>query len=341
MARLQIDMLPVGDSDALIVECQQDGAPAVVVIDGGRNWEDGNRLLRQVQVYYGGRIDHLVLSHIDADHAAGQLHIVESTEPGDIGQAWVHDLSAHGVDTERAVELADRLAREAQSSAVRSVAEHLSASVRITNELLRVLRERGIEVKEPFADGPTDTIGPFKVLGPTRRFFEECVAFFDDISLLSEMVETGVSFRRRQTASKGPAHHDEVLSSAVDDPQTEKQSSLIMRLDYDGERYLFTGDAGRRAFAAVSDREAMRNLHLLKVPNHGSKHNLDPDLLDLFRPALAYVSASGIGLDPHPALLEALERRGATVYTTARSGNVWHRRGDVPPRTGYRSSKPR
>ncbi len=85
----------------------------------------------------------------------------------------------------------------------------------------------------------------------------------------------------------------------------------------------------------------MRNLHWLQVPNHGSKNNLTPELLDLFRPALAYISCSGIGLQPHPDLLRALESRGAAVYTTSRSGNVWHRRGDVPARKGFETQRAR
>ena len=69
MARLQIDMLPVGDADAFIVEVQLDGPPEVFLIDGGKDWEDGDRVLRQLDAYYGGRIDHLILSHADVEHA--------------------------------------------------------------------------------------------------------------------------------------------------------------------------------------------------------------------------------------------------------------------------------
>jgi beta-lactamase superfamily II metal-dependent hydrolase len=173
-------------------------------------------------------------------------------------------------------------------------------------------------------------------------FFEQCVKFYDDIELLDKMVEAGILFVRGSASSvTGPTYFDQSLAEAIDDPQTQKQASLILLLDYEGDRYLFTGDAGKRAFAAVADREKMRNLHWLQVPNHGSKHNLSPELLDLFRPALAYISCSGIGLQPHPDLMRALESRGVAVYTTSQSGNVWHRRGDVAARTGFQEHKPR
>jgi beta-lactamase superfamily II metal-dependent hydrolase len=180
------------------------------------------------------------------------------------------------------------------------------------------------------------------VLAPTVAFFEECVKFYDDEGLFDRMVEAGIAFARGSASTAtGPTYYDEVLSEAVDDPQTQKQASLILLLNYQGDRYLFAGDAGKRAFTAVADKERMRNLHFLQVPNHGSKHNLTPQLLDLFRPALAYISCSGIGLQPHPDLIHALENRGSCVYTTSQSGNVWHRRGDVPARQGFETQKPR
>ena len=341
MARLQIDMLPVGDSNAVLVEVADGGEPVVALIDGGRNWQDGERVLRQLNAYYANRIDHLILSHIDVDHTMGLLHIVEALEEDRIGCAWVQDLSEHGVDVERAVALARKTADDAESSVVRSVATHLADSVETAQRLIAVLRKKGIPVKEACADH-TDRIGPFEVLAPTVAFFEDCVKFYDNVEHLDEMVEAGISFARGAASTAvGPTYFDESLADAIDNPETQKQASLILLLTYEGDRYLFTGDAGRRAFDAVADKEKMRNLHWLQVPNHGSKHNLSPDLLDLFRPALAYISASGIGIDPHADLLRALESRGVAVYTTSKSGNVWHRRGDVPARKGYETQKPR
>ncbi len=341
MSLLQIDMLPVGDSNAFLVEVQTEGERTVALLGGGRTWEDGDRVLRYLDAYYGGRIDHMILSHIDSEHARGQLHIAESLDKERLGCAWVQDVGRHGVDVQRATALARKAADEARSSVVRSVANHLADSVESVQRLIDALKEKDIPVKEAFADG-TNRIGPFEVLAPTVAFFEECVKFYDDVEMLDRMVEAGISFARGSAAPPtGPTYYDEALAEAVDDPQTQKQASLILLLTYEGDRYLFTGDAGKSAFARVADREKMRNLHWLQVPNHGSKHNLTPELLDLFRPALAYISCSGIGLQPHPDLLRALESRGAAVYTTSQSGNVWHRRGDVPARRGFGTQRAR
>jgi len=339
MARLQIDMLPVGDSDAFLVEVQSDGAPEVILIDGGKNWEDGERVLRQLEAYYGGRVDHLVLSHIDADHVGGLLHIVENLEPDRLGQAWVHDVSKHGVVTEAAVKIARELAQEAQSTAVRDVATHMADSVEGVARLIEALTAKGVPVQEPFANG-TNRIGPFEVLGPTERFFTECIGFFSDPDMLGAIVEQGISLRRRKSAGVGPAAPDEAIREAADDPVTTRQASLIMLLEYEGDRYLFAGDAGRMGFRACPGLEKARGLHWLKVPNHGAPNNLSPELLDMLHPALAYISTAGVGINPHPALVAALESRGAVIYTTARSGNVWHRRGDVPPRAGFETRRP-
>ncbi len=339
MARLQIDMLPVGDADAFIVEVGLDGTSETILIDGGKDWEDGERVLRQLDAYYERQIDHLIVSHIDAEHVGGLLHVVEQLGPGQIAQAWVHDLSRHGVGVRQAVKAARRLAGDAKSEAVRAVATHMADSIEATQRLIEALRAKGVPVNEAFADG-ANRIGPFEVLGPTQAYLAECVGFFSDERMLSRMVEEGIAFRRRKTAGMGPAAPDVVLAEAVDDPETARQASLILLLEYEGDRYLFTGDAGRAGFAACPDLERARDLHLLKVPNHGSKHNVSPDLLDLFRPKLAYISASGVGINPHPDVVTALKARGAAIYSTSNTGNVWHHRGEVPPRTGFDTHRP-
>ena len=106
MSSLQIDMLPVGDSGAFLVEVAAEAKPTVALIGGGRNWEDGERVLRQLDAYYGGRIDHMILSHIDCEHAMGLLHVAEALDRDKIGCAWVQDISKHGVDPQRAIALA-------------------------------------------------------------------------------------------------------------------------------------------------------------------------------------------------------------------------------------------
>jgi len=332
-------MLPVGDADALIVEVELDGPRQVIVIDGGKNWEDGDRVLRQLDAYYGLHVDHLIVSHIDVDHAGGLLHVVENLQAGQIGQAWVYDLSRHGVPVRQAVKTARRLAQEAQSEAVRNVATHLADSVETNQRLIAALKAKGVDVREAFADRG-GRIGPFEILGPTEAFFRSCVSFYGDAKLLGGMVEEGISFRRRKTAGMGASAPDEVLAQSIDDPETDKQASVILLLEYEGDKYLFPGDAGRQGFTACPNLARARDLHWLKVPNHGSKHNLNPELLDLFKPRLAYISSSGMGINPHPDLVSALKNRGAVIYSTVFSGNVWHRRGDVPSRTGYETRRP-
>jgi len=339
MSRLQIDMLPVGDADAFVVEVQQNGSPEVFLIDGGKNWEDGERVLRQLDAYYGRRVDHLIASHIDVDHLGGLLHIVENLEPGQISQAWVQEPSGHGVGIRQATKMARRLAEEAESDAVRAVASHLADSVEANQRLIAALRAKGVNIQEAFADR-VNRIGPFQVLGPTETFFRRCVRFYSDVKMFSTMVEQGISFRRRKTAGMGPAAPDEVLAQAIDDPETEKQASLILLLEHEGDRYLFPGDAGREGFASCPELSKAGDLHWLKVPNHGSKHNLSPELLDLFKPRLAYISASGVGINPHPDLVTALKNRGTVLYSTSQGGNIWHRRGDVAPRVGFETRRP-
>ena len=149
---------------------------------------------------------------------------------------------------------------------MRSVASHLADSVETVQRLVDVLNKKGIPVREAFADR-TNRIGPFEVLAPTVAFFEECVKFYDNVEMLDEMVEAGISFARGMaTTATGPTYYDEVLAEAVDDPQTQKQASLVLLLTYEGDRYLFTGDAGKRAFAAIRTRSGCATCTCCRCP---------------------------------------------------------------------------
>ena len=71
----EIDFLPVGNGessgDAIAVRWGTPSGYQILVYDGGTR-ESGAALVDHVQQYYGTRrVDHVVSSHPDGDHASG------------------------------------------------------------------------------------------------------------------------------------------------------------------------------------------------------------------------------------------------------------------------------
>jgi len=90
--------------------------------------------------------------------------------------------------------------------------------------------------------------------------------------------------------------------------------SLVMELEVEGRRVLFTGDIEDRAEAHLLGE--VRPVDVLKVAHHGSRTSSDPDLVEALDPRLAVVSCgrwSRFG-HPHPNTLSTLA--GVPLYRT-------------------------
>lgn len=109
--------------------------------------------------------------------------------------------------------------------------------------------------------------------------------------------------------------------------------SLVLFAEAGGRRCLLTGDAESRTERRVAARLGSaiaetdpnrRPCDVLKVAHHGSKTSTTPALLAAARPRLALISAGVRNPYGHPApeVVARLERAGARVLRTDRSGAV-------------------
>lgn len=93
---IEIDFLEAGESgsgDAIAIRRRLNGRDWVYVVDGGYT-DDGSRLVDHIRRYYEDPhcINHLVLTHPDADHASGLQTIFEQmhVECLWMNRPWVH-----------------------------------------------------------------------------------------------------------------------------------------------------------------------------------------------------------------------------------------------------------
>ena len=88
----EIDFLEAGtksSGDAIALRYEEgNGAVSIHVVDGGYT-EDGDKLIKHIKKYYGdpGYIHNVVLTHPDADHAAGLTSVLVEFE---IGALWMN-----------------------------------------------------------------------------------------------------------------------------------------------------------------------------------------------------------------------------------------------------------
>ncbi len=314
----EVDFLPVenedqdggksGDAIAIHFTVHAEQRQAVVVIDGGRNYTT-DKLVNHIKEYYRTDVVDLIIStHPDADHLNGLAGVVEALN---VRELMIHQPRLHAADV--------------------SDFSNLEA----LDELLDTAKARDVLVTEPFT-GESRLGGQLTVLGPTSTYYEE---------LLAQQLWEAKSVAAAESASRGWWQRGiDLLERAVDrlpvetltdDGETSHRnnSSVITLLTLDGQRMLFTGDAGIPAMTAAADYyESTRRsfaafpLSFIQAPHHGSKRNLGPTILNriLGTPqsphassTIAFISSAKTApKHPSPKVVNALKRRGCFVGAT-------------------------
>ena len=101
-------------------------------------------------------------------------------------------------------------------------------------------------------------------------------------------------------------------------------TSVITKLNFGQNSFLFTGDAYQSVERKISNTEKDLTSDVLKVGHHGSKTSTAPDFLEKVKPQFAVIS---VGQDnkydhPHPETLETLSEYGIRVLRTDQLGDI-------------------
>ena len=325
----EIEMLNVGNADAIIIRYfNNEGTEYVVVIDAGNN-RDGKKIVDQINKYTTQKfIDLAICTHPDDDHIGGFFYIIENMR---IDKFWIHDPAKH-------VDISDVKRAITEASLTRKM-NKINESINNNIHLLEIIRKKGIDHEEPFR-GLSHPYIPLTVLGPSIPFYENLLKNFRDVKHLFEE-ETILEYDDKDDYDSDLEFLFESLSTTLDhsdDKSSENNSSAIIAFHPENnKKYLFTADTGPMALQDVVDNyfEWTKNLDWLDVPHHGSKKNLNSSLISHFAPKVAFVSGKGKRKYPSPAVVNALKKVGSKVCSTAKQkANILHR-SSIPIREGY------
>ncbi|WP_071925032.1 ComEC/Rec2 family competence protein [Luteibacter rhizovicinus] len=209
-----------------------------------------------------------------------------------------------------------------------------SFSTRDLEDAVLALRSRGLELEVEDVTGYTP-----EPLG---------VAVAGDGNLSARGASTAQHRDRRKFFQGFFVYLDQMLQRTIDDPQVDvpsredfdptgnpetnraisaalqlaaNQVSIVFR--YDGRKsFLFTGDADTSVFNRMSRQGHLLQADYLKVPHHGSRHNLDKKSLIAVDPKIAVVShdngkfARDPDSHPHMATIQLLGAHGVQTYYT-------------------------
>ncbi|MEE1013444.1 MAG: ComEC/Rec2 family competence protein [Clostridia bacterium] len=106
---------------------------------------------------------------------------------------------------------------------------------------------------------------------------------------------------------------------------TANNQSLVLRVDYGENRFLFTGDIEASAQAElVQEKKGQLSAQVLKVPHHGGESAVYRPFLEACHPQYAVIEVGMNNYYGHPSqkMLDGLTACGSTVYRTDLHGAV-------------------
>lgn len=330
---IEIDILDVGDGDAIFVTLFRKSERLLIVIDGGDRGHEStvcSKLGKKCAELGKDGPDLVVCTHYDSDHIAGVIAIIKEFG-NDIGEIWFHQPSGVLLDEafKELIEGRDLLSESANN--LRSLRlqtadgsqkfEVLLESARQASALEQLIHQYQIPWQEPFAlECRKEGWPEIKIIGPTRQFYSEVLSS----STPAELISDAVHYMELSESRRSYIHNFSPCQSLHPNPVTEKtnQVSVIIKIEIDGRAFLFTGDAGVNSLEnTIGYPVCITGLHFLKVPHHGSINNITYALIDRMQPQYAYNSGDKY---ENANVIGCLEAKGCSVRSTRRHRDLFY-----------------
>jgi beta-lactamase superfamily II metal-dependent hydrolase len=328
---IELDIFKVDNADCILISRWINGTVCRVLVDGAHA-KDVPMIKRHLVHLNACDIDHVVCSHPHSDHAEGLLELLKDNDIK-IGNVWIHKPFEY-VSVQELTEKINKSASFAKM--IKPTIEYYGTSI----EIARAAKDRGIIAQEPFADSE---IGFLTVCSPTASRYQELIQLMHDEKTMGEVLEEQTKF-----ASEEP---DELVEKAiststvldtVSDDSPIHASCTVLTTSFENKTYVLTSDALESSLTAAKDSYELKDVFYFQIPHHGSRQNINTDLINHFKPTRAFASAKGSRKHPRRAVVNAFKAVGSKVYSTHYLGgaHLWHHQGDVPERTGYSSAYP-
>ena len=320
-------------ADALVFRYGEDLndpiSTTVVAVDSGRRASTGAEIQNIVTEFFNlSRIDLIISSHADEDHAGGIPHLLNNL---DVGKVWIHRPQNHRPS---------------------GTEQPATASVNHVRDILVTADHHGIPTVEPFSDMTDHEFAGLHILGPSREFYrtlmERGMYSDEELDALDAPDEERAAAGVIASASTD-LPMDTPVSALLPNPSTSlrNSSSTIVLLALETKQLLLTSDAGVEAFESARTRftecgyEAANAI--VQLPHHGSRNSLNPSTADLLLGDLAtehrtFVTAA---IDdrygfPHVEVTDEFIRRGRRIPSPRKGGNLrYAHKCPLPKPPGY------
>lgn len=116
----------------------------------------------------------------------------------------------------------------------------------------------------------------------------------------------------------------EVLSTSNSYYEDVNNYSVVVKITYKNNKFLFMGDAQKLVEKEIVDKGFDVSCDILKIGHHGSSTSSSKDFLDKSNPKIAVISCGKGNMygHPHKETLTELKKRNIKVYRTDTDGTI-------------------
>jgi beta-lactamase superfamily II metal-dependent hydrolase len=358
---LKLHMIQAEQGDCMLVEYGMQAQPKYILVDGGPATIYKTYLrdeLRRIKKA-GGKLDLVVLSHVDDDHVHGLLDLMAelrrqrddgAPETISIDTLWHNSYSQtmgdeietrfrQLMEVEGAGPLSDIMAPSPSDSMDKSISQgdRLTESADALGiEINPLTSERPICVDDAPAPITLDNLR-LNVVGPTNKNLEDLRKEW--LKWLEEREKRALD-RDLTMAEKAVIEADESIPNL---------SSIMFLAEAAGRTILFTGD-GRGddllqglGQAGLLDPDGKLHVDVLKLPHHGSARNVTKEFLKTVTADKYVISANGDNDNPDLVTLTWIveaakeQAREIEIVATNATDSIRQLVRDYPPdEYGYR-----
>lgn len=319
--RYEIRFLDVKDADCIVIMYQKDKDTGrkIVLVDSG-NVSDSAKIKQfLVKEFNTTVIDLAICSHPDCDHKGGFFGLLEDSSIT-VREFWWKNPYRYITDED--------FSRMKKASSKKDACECVyNHPTDATKNLF------GLALAKKNPDGSKcdcysvkcgckhDEI-PLAVIGPTEKYYTEAA-----VGIVQDFAELKVDPDTTKYDEKDEVSEEEAKSVIDAEPEksyTNMGSLVLLFEPRTNMRFLLTGDASSASLRDIYDsREGDIAGCILKVPHHGSKHNLNSKIIDDLNPSASIISAAGTRKHPNVAIVRYLSKYG-NVYSTHKSGDLFY-----------------
>lgn len=307
-------LVDVGDADCMVINYKDDDQQwFTAVVDAG-NLGDGPKLKRFIKHNEGPNgiikvIDYAICTHPDKDHKGGFFDLFDDRRVRIENFCILRPDDA--VNCDRRIQLTHDPMEVFR--AAKAVYNHPTDN---TRNLLDEIIAHSNFYKWDYG---TDLRGiPLQIIGPSENYFKDAV--FEMVNDYVELVDE-YPF---ETYAEDELPSEEDAKSVMDEEKetsATNKASMILLFHPEGRKFLLAGDACSASIhQAIVDYPAIVG-STLKVPHHGSKHNLTTEVIELLKPVQSVISCRGSKKHPNPAIVHYLSKYGK-VFSTSKSGTL-------------------